>query len=82
METLVDFCRQKSFMTKIYANLDGDITCNSVFEDSANLLLKNTFHVNYPLSAMHILTLNGLIVVIRGMATKAGNGSFGLESIQ
>ena len=69
-------------MTKIYANLDGDITCNSVFEDSANLLLKNTFHVNYPLSAMHILTLNGLIAVIRGMVAKVGNGSFGLESFQ
>ena len=69
-------------MTKIYANLDGDITCNSVFEDSVNLLLKNTFPVNYPLSAMHILALNGLIVVIRGMATKVGNGLFGLESIE
>ena len=82
METLVDLCRQKSFMTKIYANLDGDITCNSVFEDSANLLLKNTFPVNYPLSAMHILALNDYIAVIRGMVAKVGNGSFGLESFQ
>ena len=57
METLVDFCRQKSFMTKIYANLDGDITCSSVFEDSVNLLLKNTFPVNYPLYVLCIFLL-------------------------
>ena len=81
MEALVDFCRQKSFMTKMYANLDGNLAYNNVFEDSANLLSKNTFPVNYPLSAMHILALNGYIAVIRGMAAKVGNGSFGSESL-
>ena len=81
MEALVDFCRQKSFMTEMYANLDGDLAYSNVFEDSANLLSKNTFPVNYPLSAMHILALNGYIVVIRRMAVKVGNGSFGSESL-
>ena len=80
METLVEFCTQKSFMTKMYANLDGKAYSN-VFEDSANLLSKNTFPVNYPLSAMHILALNDYIAVIRGMAAKVGNGSFGSESL-
>ena len=81
METLVEFCTQKSFMTKMYANLDGNLAYNNVFEDSTNLLSKSTFPVNYPLSAMHILALNGYIVVIRGMVAKVGNGSFGSESL-
>ncbi|KAI5402272.1 hypothetical protein KIW84_050043 [Lathyrus oleraceus] len=64
MEALVDFCRQKTFMVDMYASFDSDITCSNVFEDLANLLSKSAFPVNCPLSAMHILALDGLIAVI------------------
>ncbi|XP_015867457.3 ARF guanine-nucleotide exchange factor GNOM isoform X1 [Ziziphus jujuba] len=74
MEALVDFCRQKTFMVEMYANLDCDITCSNVFEDLANLLSKSAFPVNCPLSSMHILSLDGLIAVIQGMAERIGNG--------
>ena len=67
-------------LAKMYANLDGDITCSNVFEDFANLLSNNTFPMN-SLFAMHILALNGYIAVIRGMAARVGNGSFGSESL-
>ncbi|CAK9168687.1 unnamed protein product [Ilex paraguariensis] len=79
MEALVDFCRQKAFMVEMYANLDCDITCSNVFEDLANLLSKSAFPVNCPLSAMHILALDGLIAVIQGMAERISNGSVSLE---
>ncbi|XVF03282.1 hypothetical protein REPUB_Repub04eG0248000 [Reevesia pubescens] len=79
MEALVDLCRQKTFMVEMYANLDCDITCNNVFEDLANLLSKSAFPVNCPLSAMHILALDGLIAVIQGMAESIGNGSVSSE---
>ncbi|ERN01475.1 hypothetical protein AMTRI_Chr03g54850 [Amborella trichopoda] len=73
MEALVDFCRQTSFMSEMYANFDCDITCTNVFEDLANLLSKSAFPVNCPLSAMHILALDGLIAVIQGMAERVGS---------
>ncbi|KAL7132787.1 hypothetical protein ABFS83_12G097400 [Erythranthe nasuta] len=79
MEALVDFCRQKTFMVEMYANLDCDITCGNVFEELANLLSKSAFPVNCPLSSMHILALDGLIAVIQGMAERIGNGSLGSE---
>lgn len=79
MEALVDFCRQKTFMVEMYANLDCDITCSNIFEDLANLLSKSAFPVNCPLSSMHILALDGLIAVIQGMAERVGNGSVGTE---
>ncbi|KAH7537156.1 ARF guanine-nucleotide exchange factor GNOM [Ziziphus jujuba] len=79
MEALVDFCRQKTFMVEMYANLDCDITCSNVFEDLANLLSKSAFPVNCPLSSMHILALDGLIAVIQGMAERVSNGSAGSE---
>ncbi|KAK3012954.1 hypothetical protein RJ639_008991 [Escallonia herrerae] len=79
MEALVDFCRQKTFMVEMYANLDCDITCSNVFEDLANLLSKSAFPVNCPLSATHILALDGLIAVIQGMAERIGNASVGSE---
>lgn len=79
MEALVDFCRQKTFMVEMYANLDCDITCSNIFEDLANLLSKSAFPVNCPLSSMHILALDGLIAVIQGMAERIGNGLVGSE---
>lgn len=79
MEALVDFCRQKTFMVEMYGNLDCDITCSNVFEDLANLLSKSAFPVNCPLSAMHILALDGLIAVIQGMAERVSNGSLDTE---
>ncbi|XP_065860498.1 ARF guanine-nucleotide exchange factor GNOM [Euphorbia lathyris] len=81
MEALVDFCRQKTFMVEMYANLDCDITCSNVFEDLANLLSKSAFPVNCPLSAMHILALDGLIAVIQGMAERISNGSLSSEHV-
>ncbi|MQL85847.1 hypothetical protein Taro_018380 [Colocasia esculenta] len=75
MEALVDFCRQQTFMPEMYANLDCDITCGNVFEDLANLLSKSAFPVNCPLSAMHILALDGLIAVIQGMADRITDAS-------
>lgn len=73
MEALVDLCRQQTFMAEMYANFDCDITCSNVFEDLANLLSKSAFPVNGPLSAMHILALDGLISMVQGMAEKIGN---------
>lgn len=75
MEALVDFCRQNTFMPEMYANLDCDITCSNVFEDLANLLSKSAFPVNCPLSAMHILALDGLIAIIQGMANRITDAS-------
>ncbi|KAJ7960150.1 ARF guanine-nucleotide exchange factor GNOM-like [Quillaja saponaria] len=79
MEALVDFCRQKTFMVEMYANLDCDITCSNVFEELANLLSKSAFPVNCPLSSMHILALDGLIAVVEGMAERIGNGLLSSE---
>ncbi|KAL5978603.1 hypothetical protein ACLOJK_029720 [Asimina triloba] len=75
MEVLVDFCRQKTFMVEMYANFGCDIICCNVFEDLANLLSKSAFAINCPLSSMHILSLDGLIVVIFGMAARVGHAS-------
>ncbi|KAH7442896.1 hypothetical protein KP509_02G006600 [Ceratopteris richardii] len=72
MEALVDFCRQSTFMPEMYANFDCDITCGNIFEELGNLLSKSAFPVNCPLSAMHILALEGLIAVIHSMAERAG----------
>ncbi|KAK7290146.1 hypothetical protein RIF29_04360 [Crotalaria pallida] len=79
MEALVDFCRQKTFMVDMYANFDCDITCSNVFEELANLLSRSAFPVNCPLSAMHILALDGLTAVIQGMAERIANGSVSSE---
>ncbi|CAF2166446.1 unnamed protein product [Brassica napus] len=72
MEALVDFCRQHNFMAEVFANFDCDITCSNVFEDVSNLLSKSAFPVNGPLSAMHILALDGLISMVQGMAERVG----------
>ncbi|XP_019087506.1 PREDICTED: ARF guanine-nucleotide exchange factor GNL1-like [Camelina sativa] len=72
MEAMVDLCRQHTFMAEVFANFDCDITCSNVFEDVSNLLSKSAFPVNGPLSAMHILALDGLISMVQGMAERVG----------
>ncbi|KAI7754923.1 hypothetical protein M8C21_027033 [Ambrosia artemisiifolia] len=62
METLVDLCRQPGFIHEI-----------NLFEDLANLLSKSAFPVNSPLSAIHVLALEGLIAMISGMAETMGD---------
>ncbi|KAK1389817.1 ARF guanine-nucleotide exchange factor GNOM-like [Heracleum sosnowskyi] len=74
METLVDLCRQPTFMSEMYINYDCDISCGNVFEDLANLLSKSAFPVNRPLSAMHVLALDGLCAMIHGMAERIASG--------
>ncbi|GMI67421.1 ENDOPLASMIC RETICULUM MORPHOLOGY 1, GNOM-like 1 [Hibiscus trionum] len=73
MEALIDLCRQPMFVTEMYANFDCDITCSNVFGDIAYMLSKSAFPVNGPLSTMHILALNGLVSMIKGMAERTGN---------
>ncbi|KAJ6766289.1 PATTERN FORMATION PROTEIN GNOM PROTEIN [Salix purpurea] len=76
MEVLVDFCRQKTFVVEMHANLVCDVRCSNVFADLANLLSKSAFPVNCPLCAMHILAVDGLIAAIQGMAERICNGSY------
>lgn len=73
METIVDLCRQPTFIHEMYANYDCDISCSNVFEDLANLLSKSAFPVNSPLSAIHVLALEGLIAMVSGMAESVSN---------
>ncbi|KAL9257329.1 ARF guanine-nucleotide exchange factor GNOM-like protein [Drosera capensis] len=70
MEALVDFCREKTFMVEMYANLDSEITSSNVFEDLVNLLSKSAFPVNSPLSALNTVALDGLITVVQAMAER------------
>lgn len=70
LEALVDFCRQPTFMPEMYANFDCDTSLSNTFEDLVNLLSKNAFPVNCPLSAMHVLALEGLLAVAQSMADR------------
>lgn len=80
MEALVDFCRQSTFMPEMYANFDCDITLSNTFEDLGNLLSKSAFPVNCPLSAMHVLALEGLLAVIHSMASRVDSAAPALTS--
>ncbi|KAI3704742.1 hypothetical protein L1987_74969 [Smallanthus sonchifolius] len=72
METIVDLCRQPTFIYEMYANYDCDISCSNIFEDLVNLLSKSAFPVNSPLSAIHVLALEGLVAMINGMTERIG----------
>lgn len=80
LEALVDFCRQPTFMPEMYANFDCDTTLSNTFEDLGNLLSKSAFPVNCPLSAMHVLALEGLLAVVRSMADRIDTGVLVLAS--
>ena len=70
VEALVDLCRQPHFMPDMYANYDCDLQCANVFEAICTLLSKNAFPVNPPLRSVHLLSLEGLLVVVHGIADR------------
>lgn len=80
MEALVDFCRQPTFMPEMYSNFDCDITLGNPFEDLGNLLSKSAFPVNCPLSAMHVLALEGILAVVHSMADRVDSAAPALTS--
>ncbi|XP_047314747.1 ARF guanine-nucleotide exchange factor GNOM-like [Impatiens glandulifera] len=75
METLVDLCRQPYFIAEMYGNFDCNISSSNLFEDIVNLLSKSAFPVNAPMSAIHILALDGLIAMTKGMNERMTNES-------
>ena len=77
MEAVVDLCRQPSFMADLYTNYDCALDRLNLFEDVCNLLSKNAFPVNCPLSAVHLLALEGLVTVVHTLAERAGGGGGG-----
>nr|GEZ79606.1 hypothetical protein [Tanacetum cinerariifolium] len=56
----------------MYANYDCDVSCTNIFEDLVNLLSKSAFLVNSPLSATHVLALEGLVAMINGISERIG----------
>jgi brefeldin A-resistance guanine nucleotide exchange factor 1 len=80
LEALVDLCRQPTFMPEMYANFDCDIALSNTFEDLGNLLSKSAFPVNCPLSATHVLALEGLLAVVRSMADRVDTAAPALAS--
>lgn len=73
LEALVDFCRQKEFMSEMYTNMDCEIMCTNVFEDLVSLLSKSAFPVNAPLSSLNVLALEGLVAVVQSFAERVGS---------
>ncbi|KAG0611346.1 hypothetical protein M758_7G134300 [Ceratodon purpureus] len=80
LEALVDLCRQPTFMPEMYSNFDCDISLSNCFEDLGNLLSKSAFPVSGPLSAMHVLALEGLLAVVRSMADRVDSAAPALAS--
>lgn len=73
LEALVDFCRQKEFMSEMYTNMDCEIMCTNVFEDLVCLLSKSAFPVNAPLSSLNVLALEGLVAVVQSFSERVGS---------
>jgi brefeldin A-resistance guanine nucleotide exchange factor 1 len=70
LEAIVDLCRQPAFMADMYANYDCSLEGGNMFEDICALLSKNAFPVNCPLSAVHLLSLEGLLAINRTVAQR------------
>ncbi|KAH7404969.1 hypothetical protein KP509_15G051500 [Ceratopteris richardii] len=79
MESLVSFCRQPTFMSELYVNFDCNILCSNLFEELGSLLSKSAFPVNCPLSTLHVLSLEGLIAVVRCIADRSSSAAESLE---
>ena len=68
LESLVEFCREPQLMVDIYTNYDCDMQCTNLFEDMVKFLSKNTFPLSGSLNALNLLSLEGLLAIVRSLA--------------
>eukprot|EP00740_Mantoniella_antarctica_P007041 CAMPEP_0181358802 /NCGR_PEP_ID=MMETSP1106-20121128/5723_1 /TAXON_ID=81844 /ORGANISM="Mantoniella antarctica, Strain SL-175" /LENGTH=559 /DNA_ID=CAMNT_0023471825 /DNA_START=202 /DNA_END=1878 /DNA_ORIENTATION=- len=71
LECIVDLCRQPNFVPDLYINFDCDLERPNLFEELTALLSRNAFPVNCPLNATHLLSLEGLLAVVAGIADRS-----------
>ena len=55
-------------MVDIYTNYDCDMQCTNLFEDMVKFLSKNTFPLSGSLNALNLLSLEGLLAIVRSLA--------------
>jgi len=70
LESLVDFCREKTIMSDLYGNYDCDLQRTNVFENICKFLCKNAFPVSGQPSAIHTLCLDGILAIISNICNR------------
>ena len=67
LEGVLDFCSQPGFVKDVYLNLDCRIERSNLFEQICTLLSKAAFPVNGPVSAVHVLSLDGIMAILSSL---------------
>lgn len=71
LEAVVDLCRMPSFAPEIYANYDCDIGSPNILEDYVLALLsRSAFPVSAQITPMHLLSMEGITCVVRGVSER------------
>jgi brefeldin A-resistance guanine nucleotide exchange factor 1 len=73
LEGVLDFCSQPGFVKDMYLNLDCRIERSNLFEQICTLLSKAAFPVNGPVSAVHVLSLDGIIAILASLGAACEN---------
>lgn len=73
LEGVLDFCSQPAFVKDMYLNLDCRIERSNVFEQICTLLSKAAFPVNGPVSAVHVLSLDGIMAILASLGADCEN---------
>jgi brefeldin A-resistance guanine nucleotide exchange factor 1 len=73
LEGVLDFCSQPGFVKDMYLNLDCRIERSNLFEQICTLLSKAAFPVNGPVSAVHVLSLDGIMAILASLGAGCEN---------
>lgn len=82
VDAIVDFCRHTDFVCDVYRMYDCELTQPNAFELLVGLLSRSAFPVNSILGPIHLLSLEGLLVVMTGMQERAEQASDASASSQ
>ena len=77
LEGVLDFCNQPGFIRDVYLNLDCRIERSNLFEQICTLLSKSAFPVNGPVSAVHVLSLDGIMSILSSLGAGCEDLSVG-----
>ena len=70
IQSIVEFCRQPSFMVEIFLAFDCEIGFSDLFENICKVLYKNSFPVEGQIYSLQVLALEGLMAIAQSISER------------
>eukprot|EP01091_Cochliopodium_minus_P008503 TRINITY_DN1946_c0_g3_i1.p1 TRINITY_DN1946_c0_g3~~TRINITY_DN1946_c0_g3_i1.p1 ORF type:complete len:1523 (-),score=479.02 TRINITY_DN1946_c0_g3_i1:241-4809(-) len=81
IQSLLEFCKQPSFMVELYVNYDCELQYSDLFEMLCKVLYKNSFPIEGQIYTLQVCALEGLLAIAKSIALRLPKQKLSIEPI-